>query len=198
MALSAPGPALERIGAEVVPHTDPTGCIGTIGIELVRRGRLDQEVRQGLIDIDRLRETDTDNAAWLRQVIAGHGWPDAVRFGARAAYAAWLLVQHSADVELMETVLPAIRDEVERGVLEPFCWLSLADRVALGRGRPQRFGTQASLDDQGVWRVLPLEDEAEADRERARFGMSTVAGNLARLQAIYRLRSGVGLRQTGG
>lgn len=189
MALSAPGPALERIGAEPV-EAAATGCIAAIAAELVRRGRLGQEVRRGLIDIDRLREVDGGNAAWLRGVIAGHGWPEAGRFGARAAHAAWLMVQHSADLDLMEAVLPAIRAEVERGALEPFCWLSLFDRVALERGRPQRFGTQASLDDQGVWRVLPLEDEAEADRQRARFGMSTVAENLARLQSIYRIRSG--------
>lgn len=190
MALSAPGPALERIGGEAAGTGPVPGSIAAIARELEDRGHRDQEVRQGLIDIDLLREVDEGNAAWLRRLIAAHGWPDAGRFGPRASYAAWLIVQHSDDPGLMESVLADVRAEVDRGALEPFCFLSLFDRVALGSGRPQRYGTQASLDGQGVWRVLPLEDEAEADRLRAGFGMSTVAANLARLQSIYRIRSG--------
>lgn len=41
---------------------------------------------------------DDANASWLKGVVAAHGWPGQSLAGEDGAHAAWLLLQHGADV----------------------------------------------------------------------------------------------------
>jgi hypothetical protein len=57
---------------------------------------------------------DRDNAAWLREIVARHGWPGYRLVGEAGAHAAWLLAQH-APPELQEECLLLLQDAVARG-----------------------------------------------------------------------------------
>src|SRR5688572_2884971 len=81
---------------------------------LLTSGR-SQEAIQSSPVIAEMQRIDNENVAYLKILIREHGWPDADRFGAEAASAAFLIVQHSNDTELMSSALPFIEADVKVG-----------------------------------------------------------------------------------
>jgi hypothetical protein len=63
---------------------------------------------------------DADNTAWLKQVIAEHGWPGVALVGEQGAEEVWLLAQHAdlapgfqrQALELLETAVAAGEPQV--------------------------------------------------------------------------------------
>jgi hypothetical protein len=154
-----------------------------IKAELARRVELDQALRKELmagdpIDpglIERLGDVDTDNTAWMKDVVARHGWPKRAKVGEKAAGDAWLLVQHADhDVDFQEHCLVLMRSAAEQGQADPRNVAYLADRVAMHRGRPQRYGTQFVKQD-GAFEPYTLEDPARVDEWRAEVGLGPLA-----------------------
>src|SRR5215472_17516756 len=83
------------------------------------------------------------NAARLREMIAGHGWPTEGTVGEDGAKAAWFIVQHAVgDPDLQRNVLHLLRENAAAGRIPAWQAAYLEDRVAIHEGRPQRFGTQ--------------------------------------------------------
>ncbi len=140
--------------------------------ELRRRAIEDQAVRTDPRRAGDMRKVDADNTAWLLKTIADVGWIDAGRFGPEAANAAFLIVQHSGDVLLMNTVLPLIEEDVKAGAVDPQNFALLFDRLQLNLGRKQRFGTQIGADpDSGDPIVFPLEDPEHVEEIRREIGL---------------------------
>jgi hypothetical protein len=163
--------------------------------ELVALGEEDQRFRDAerieamppdeRADVMREAEaSDRRHTTRLKEIVAAHGWPDATRFGQRAARAAFLIVQHADhDVGFQERMLPLLERAAEAGDLDPVEHAYLVDRVAVARGRPQKYGTQydvvtdetgaAVADEQGRLRYLApvVADPEELDARRAEVGL---------------------------
>lgn len=151
--------------------------------ELARRVEVDQELRRAATSsetmspelVDRVVAVDADNTAWMRELVARHGWPTVPRVGAEGAGNAWLLVQHAdQDVEFQEHCLQLLRAAAARGEVDRKHLAYLEDRVAAHRGRPQRYGTQFTQKD-GELVPCELEDPARVDEWRAEVGLGTLA-----------------------
>lgn len=124
--------------------------------------------------------------ARLREIVARHGWPDRRLVADDGAHAAWLLLQH-ADSAFQRQVLPAVRRAADAGHARRSDAAYLEDRVRVGQGRPQRFGTQLRFDEAtGRPALYPIEDEARVDERRAAAGMGTLAEYLAVQGIEYR------------
>ncbi len=152
--------------------------------ELARRRVTDQRVRQpGAYDtpegIAEMHRVDTDNTAWIRATITDVGWIDAARFGRQASSTAFLIVQHSGDLELMVTALPLIEADVKAGLSDGGGFALLHDRLALRLGGKQRYGSQlgSSRGDDTLY-ISPLEDRESVDELRATMGMQPLADYL--------------------
>jgi hypothetical protein len=79
----------------------------------------------------------------------------------------FLVIQH-ADLKTQEKYLPMMREAVKKGNARPSALALLEDRVALGQGKRQLYGSQIGLDrESGVYYVLPLEDPENVDKRRA-------------------------------
>ena len=61
------------------------------------------------------------------------------------------------------------------------------DRLLRRRGLPQRWGTQFSIDDDGVWTLEPVDGSVD-DAERARQGVPSLAEQRARAERESRRR----------
>lgn len=157
--------------------------------ELARRVERDQALREELMAADpisielaeRLGEVDADNTAWLKDLVTRHGWPTRSRVGEKGAGDAWLLVQHADhDVDFQEHCLALLEAAAALGQADPRNLAYLADRVALHRGRPQRYGTQFVEEDR---KSVPyqLEDPARVDKWRAEVGLGPLAEYAERL-----------------
>lgn len=164
---------------------------------LERLGKLDQAGRQHIHEISfgrlgrddgaKAREliaaamepVDEANLAKLKKIIPAEGWFTREGFGVAASEAAFHIVQH-ADLAMQKEVLSRLLPLAERGEIEGFDYAAMFDRIATSEGRPQRYGTQFHCVD-GKLAAYPLEDAANVDTLRRRFGFEQTFAESARM-----------------
>lgn len=165
--------------------------------ELLRRGRLDQAIRDtfassfrdsGRPDSEvavRMLVLDSANAAWLKSQVASRGWPLGAVVGHQAAEAAFLIVQHAThDSAFQGHVLRLVEPLAAAGEVGGQEYAMLSDRVAVHAGRPQLYGTQAEIRDGRV--ILdPIVDSVGVDARRARLGLPSLAVYVRILDSVY-------------
>lgn len=118
---------------------------------------------------------DTRNTLRLKEIIAEHGWPGRSRVGDDGASAAWLLVQHAdLDRAFQKECVALMEAAVQAGKARPADWAYLVDRVRVGEGKPQVYGTQfMQVGDQ--LSPQPIEDPEHVDERRAAVGLGSLA-----------------------
>jgi hypothetical protein len=121
----------------------------------------------------RLRKLDRKNSQALRTIMPVVGWFDEKRYGPEAARAAWFIVQHSPDKAFQNLGLDRMVPKGGESAKERSQYALLYDRIRMGRGEPQRFGSQGQCQD-GKVRIYPIEDPDHVDERRAKFGLSTL------------------------
>ncbi|MEV1174769.1 DUF6624 domain-containing protein [Nonomuraea sp. NPDC049784] len=148
--------------------------------ELLARMERDQEVRLRVpvgepLSADLLEEwerVDTDNTEFLKRVIDERGWPGHDLVGEQAAHAAWLLAQHAdRDREFQRQCLPLLQDAVAQGQATPQELAYLVDRVRVGEGRSQVYGTQYEQTSEGGFGPHTIEDPERLDERRSEMGL---------------------------
>jgi hypothetical protein len=200
----APAPSIRRlclilcIAIPQPPHlsaqepSDP-GLAG----ELIKRGSEDQAVRDTVLQrmqagtqvekalMSRMNSVDSANLVWLRQVVDRYGWPGRKLVGAEASHYAFLIVQHAvSDTGFQARVLPLMERMVTGGEVDGKDVALLSDRLDVQRGRPQRYGTQARLND-GMLIFHPIEDSVRVDARRAKLGLPPLAEYARQLGTMY-------------
>jgi hypothetical protein len=169
----------------------------TLIAELLRRVSEDQAIRNQMtanlqsgsppdsLLLARIGAVDSANTAWLRETVGAHGWPAQSTVGREAASAAFLLVQHaSRDTAFQAAMLDELVAAFERGEAEGQSVALLTDRVAVRRGQPQVYGTQAGMRD-GRLVLEPIADSAGIDARRARMGMIPLRDYVRILDSMY-------------
>jgi hypothetical protein len=118
---------------------------------------------------------DEENTRWLGEVLATRGWPGRTLAGEDGAQAAWLLAQHAdRDPVLQRAFLDALRGAAGQGEASPAHLAYLEDRVRVGAGQPQLYGTRFTIIDGGL-RPCPVEDPQRLDERRAAAGLEPFA-----------------------
>jgi hypothetical protein len=169
--LAAVPPGLE-IAPLVIPAAKPVSAERKAAIiaEAARRVVEDQAVRKDPARRQDMAKVDAADTAWVKQVVAEVGWPDAARFGRETATQMFLFVQHSGDLPLMLGALPCIERDLKAKVGDPQDFALLYDRVRMMTGHPQRYGSQI-VPDAGGQVVFLLEDRAKVEQLRAAIGL---------------------------
>lgn len=113
---------------------------------------------------------DSINLVKVKKILDERGWlgPDVV--GAQGNSALFLVIQHS-DLETQEKYLPMMQEAVKNGNARASSLALLEDRVALGKGEKQIYGSQIGFDQDGKHCVLPLLDPDNVDKRRAEVGL---------------------------
>lgn len=82
-----------------------------------------------------IRDEDTKNRLWLKEVVLKHGWPGKSLVGSQGAIDAWLLVQHADnDREFQQECLTKM-EALPTGEVRPMDIAYLADRILCGTGK---------------------------------------------------------------
>jgi hypothetical protein len=123
----------------------------------------------------RLWAVDCDNTAWLQQQMKEIGWFDIEKYGAAADKDAWLLVQHADRSKPFQRETLAMLESLLADKTDPKNLAYLHDRVAMGEGRPQRYGTQGQCQPDGTWKPNESEDPAGVDARRKALGLPPIA-----------------------
>lgn len=155
--------------------------------ELIRRMQADQRVRQGpTADPAEMRRIDDDNTAWLKRVVADHGWPTISLVGEEGELAAFLIIQHASpkqELEFQKKCLDLMKAALEKKDVRATSVAYLTDRVLMYEGKPQVYGTQFVLKD-GTYQPHPIEDEEHVDARRAALGLPPMAETKAQMRAL--------------
>jgi hypothetical protein len=134
-----------------------------------------------------MKEIDNANTERMKAIVRQYGWPGPGLVGQDGAEAAFLLVQH-AELAFEKEMLPLVEKAYKKGELSGQSYALLLDRVLVGEGKPQVYGTQAKPFDKwnGHEAVLePIEDEANVDKRRAEVGLFPLAQYKEMLKQLY-------------
>lgn len=120
----------------------------------------------------------------LAAIVRDGGWPGLTSVASDGADAAWIVAQHGdAANEVRRALLDALASAVETGDADPRHYASLADRIAVVDGEPQRFGTSLVLGDDGGARIAgPVTDREGLDAARRELGLPTIDEEVAELR----------------
>jgi hypothetical protein len=121
-----------------------------------------------------IREKDSINLIKIRKILDERGWLGADVIGDQGNTTLFLVIQH-ADLESQEKYLPMMREAVKKGNASAGSLALLEDRVALGNGEKQIYGSQIGHD-QGIgeYYVLPLMDPDNVDKRREEVGLGPI------------------------
>lgn len=118
-----------------------------------------------------INEKDSINLLKVTAIIDQHGWLGPEFIGQRANTTLFLVIQHS-DQKTQEKYLPIMREAALNGRAEPSALALLEDRVALGQGKKQIYGSQIITDNKtGKDIIAPIEDESNVNIRRAKVGL---------------------------
>ncbi len=136
----------------------------------------DQASRTGRPGARDMTAVDADTTAWLKKVLRESGWPSANRSDPDLASNAWLLAQHADRAPMVQECVLDLISQQRSTLREAQNYAYLTDRVRIGSGQPQVYGTQVQYDDvQGKASPLRLEDPARVDQRRAAVGLGSLA-----------------------
>jgi hypothetical protein len=161
--------------------------------ELLDRAAKDQEIRDELTKkglqnpdpalIQRMQDIDSENTDRMAEIIRRYQWPGPDMVGKDGMEAAFLLVQH-ADFDFQKEIYPIVKEAYQAGLLPGQDYAMLLDRILVGEGRPQVYGTQAQFNGTGPV-LAPIQDQANVDKRRAEVGLPPLAEYLESLKKLY-------------
>jgi hypothetical protein len=115
-----------------------------------------------------LGDLDRDLAARLSAILDRFGLPTRSMVGAAGSDAAFLVVQHN---ESLQKRVLALAHQAPAGEVSPQALAMLEDRVLVHEGRPQRFGTQFTIQADGRMRFAETEETAGLAARRTAAGL---------------------------
>jgi hypothetical protein len=178
----------------VIPAAPAAGTAAEIRERLLRLGRIDASLRTpwaagGFTDSGlqaRLDRLTGAGIAWLRGVVAEHGWPGRGLVGPEAATAASVLLQHhTGDPAFPRECLALVEAAAENGDMLRLDVAYLTDALRRAEGRPQLYGTKFERAADGELKPCPIEDEDRVDERRAAVGLGPLADYAALLAHTY-------------
>lgn len=132
-----------------------------------------------------IEATDAHNLQRITKLLDTHGWPTKAEVGNTGTTTVFLVIQHS-NLPVMEKYFPMAKQAAERGDLSKSALALLQDRILIGQGKPQIYGSQLHTDSAtGKTVFSPIEDEAHVDERRAAIGMEPLASYAKRFGLVY-------------
>ncbi len=180
----APSPVVSTAAPSPAPAA-PTGkpTEPKLRKELLAMLAADQKDRLGEGQVG--AGSDQARTERLREIVARHGWPTRTMVGRDGATAAWAITQHSdLDPEFQQEMLELLRQAAAVGEASMGDVAYLTDRVAVGAGRPQTYGTQMGCGADGKPQLAPLAEPDRVDQLRAEAGLPTLKKYLAELERV--------------
>lgn len=147
--------------------------------KIIRLARKDQDIRWKIIKkgIDKKREVykcDFENLKEIKKIINKYGWPTFNLIGKRSSNLFWLLVQHAdLDPKFQQRCLRLLEQAVKDNQAHLKNLAYLTDRVLVGKGKKQKFGTQFCIKN-GEYISKPIFDRKNVDKRRKEFRLNTL------------------------
>lgn len=146
------------------------------GIE-EKYGRESEEMK---IQYKLIHEKDSINSIKVQKILDERGWLGTDLIGVQGNSTLFLVIQHSS-LKAQEKYLPMMREALKKGNASARSLALLEDRVALGKGERQIYGSQIGRDQvTGEYYVLPLKDPDNVDKRRSEVGLGKLENYVSR------------------
>jgi hypothetical protein len=123
---------------------------------------------------------DSSNVDFVQKVLDTHGWLGAEAIGEKANQTLFLVIQH-ADPQTQLEYMPLMEEAVKKGNAMPQNFALLKDRVLLGQGKKQLYGSQVGVDQaSGTYYVKPLQEPEKINKRRKQMGLGPVEDYVSR------------------
>jgi tetratricopeptide (TPR) repeat protein len=132
-----------------------------------------------------INRRDEKNRKRVIEIVDQYGWPGKSLVGETGNLAAFLVIQHS-DLKTQGKYLPLFREAVKKGEADAGQLALLEDRVLVGNGKKQIYGTQLRTNyETGETTLYEIEDEKNVDKRRAEVGLPPLAQYVKRFGIEY-------------
>ena len=129
---------------------------------------------------------DVENTRRMKEIIQQIGWPTCSKVGIHASNMAWLLVQHADHERAFQKMCLDLLKSQAPGEVQLANIAYLEDRVRVAEGRPQLYGTQFHIDEQGSFGPFPIEDSDNVDQRRKSMKLGTLAEYTHQMEQIHK------------
>ena len=128
---------------------------------------------------------DSINLIKIIEILDNHGWVGVDKVGGQANQTLFLVIQHS-DLKTQQKYLPMMREAVKNNNASVSALALLEDRVALGEGRRQIYGSQIGYNKKtNRSYILPLDDPDNVDKRRKEAGLDPLADYVKQWDIIW-------------
>ncbi len=134
-------------------------------------GRDSQEMQAHWKEINK---TDSINLIHVRKILDERGWLGPEIVGEQGNLTLFLVIQH-ANLATQEKYLPMLREATQKGKADKEGLALMEDRVALGQGKKQIYGSQIGVKPgSDEYYLRPMIDPDHVDRRRNEMEMSPI------------------------
>jgi hypothetical protein len=144
----------------------------------------DGKVTFGLIVIAlRQQFLQKRNMRKVSRLFSKIGYPSKSAVGSKMAGYPFLVIQHST-LEVQEKYLPVLEKAAAEGSIEKSDIALLTDRIKLGNGGKQIYGSQTTGTEDGGYKLHPIENYEEVNIRRKEVGLEPLEKYLKRMETI--------------
>ncbi|MEO3713737.1 DUF6624 domain-containing protein [Roseateles flavus] len=145
---------------------------------------LDPKSPEAVKAADRIMVVDRRNTERLRPWLQRCGWPDARKVGEATEGMVWSLVQHAdQDRPFQQMASSLLKRQVLRGGAPAIHLAYLEDRIAIGTGQRQLYGTQLEMNGECSVELFPIDSPLKVDVRRKEVGMEPLRVYVAQVRA---------------
>ena len=165
------------------PPVNPQDAFKEIADEIIKMSEVDQKMRKsGQWD----SSIDVENTRQMKEIVEHIGWPTRSKVGGHASEMAWLLVQHADHDRAFQQLCLDLMKAQSADEVSPANIAYLEDRVRVGEGRPQFYGTQFYADKAGNFGPRPIEDPDHVDERRQAVGLQPLSEYARDVEQSYK------------
>lgn len=155
------------------PH-DLNKAPNDLAREILEMFNRDQNARFSNINPEEIKQIDINNTKRLKEIIEKEGYPTIDKIGVDASEAVWLLIQHAdLDRDFQIDCLELMK-QLQGGYINKKNIAYLEDRVRVGMGKPQMYGTQFYRREDKKLVLRDIENIEGVDQRRKEMDLDTL------------------------
>ena len=134
-----------------------------------------------------LHQIDRESTSKLKAIVKEIGWPTISKVGKTGSYNAWIIVQHTTDLDFAKKCLVEMKMNIDDIDKKNIAYLT--DKILVSEKKKQVFGTIVEtkiIREEMVTKPMPVKNIKEVEKQRKLMGLETLTSQLKNNERIFR------------
>lgn len=136
-------------------------------LELKKRFEIDQKLCNGNLN-KKFKENCNKNSRWIKRLVSQEEWSFVDKVGKQGELYAWLIVQHSEDIDFQKYCL-SLMEKFPKTKERSQNIAYLTDRILIRENKKQIYGTQFSNG-----KIMPTINKGNLNNRRRKIGLESL------------------------